>query len=73
MKRQEKEVLHQESLVRLRERLAEEEKKLTETLIKLKQGQLKDVHAAKKIRKRIAVIKTIIREKELIKEAQNGQ
>lgn len=62
--------LHSLSLKELQAKLRELQSQLVETRLKLAQHQLKDVHAAFKLRKEIARVKTIIREKELKGEKQ---
>ncbi len=56
------------TLPALHQKLAELEKELVQTRLKFKRGDLTNVRACKNIRYQIAVIKTIMREKELLKQ-----
>ncbi|MCD6225542.1 50S ribosomal protein L29 [bacterium] len=65
MKKKEKQELHQKSIAELRKILGEKSKELVKARVEKEQGKKKDVKIVAKIRDEIAVIKTIIREKEL--------
>lgn len=53
--------------------LAEKRKKLVKTRLDLKLKKIKNVHQSKFIRKKIARILTIIREKKLMEEEKKNQ
>lgn len=57
--------LADKSMAELKQLLKKAQEKWVELRMDLKIGKLKDVHVAKKKRKEIARIKTLIREKEL--------
>jgi len=67
MKRKEKQEFHQKNL----EELKQEIKKINEELVKLKMekqvGKLKNVRLLKQKKNQLAILKTILREKELAK------
>lgn len=63
MKQQEKEKMRAKSEEELQPELAKREKSLLEAKFELGQGQLENVHLPNKLRKEIAVIKTIMTEK----------
>lgn len=70
MKKTIKQQLRQKSARELRTDLSKKEKELVEANFKLAQGQSKDVHVVKKVRTEIAVIKTILTEKEKDKKEE---
>ncbi len=63
MKREEKEKMRAKSKEELQHKLEEKKKKLVEAKFKLSQGQLENLHLPSKLRKGIAVVKTIMTEK----------
>ena len=65
MKQQELVKHHHMTIPELKLAVAQIEKNLIETTLKIRLGQEKNVHLAKNIRQEIAQIKTIIRHKEL--------
>lgn len=65
MKKQELEKLRQESIKALRKALQEKQEAKFKAKLELKTGQLKNVEKVKNLRKEIAQIATLIREKEL--------
>jgi len=65
MKKTEKEALRAKSSLELAKECQKREKELVMARLQKSQGKLKDVKILAKIRDKIAVIKTIIREKEL--------
>lgn len=64
--------LHQKSIAELRALLAEKRKELVKTRFDLASKKIKDVHKGKFIRKEIARVLTIVREKELMSEEKEG-
>lgn len=68
MKKKEKQQLHTQSLADLTKLIAETEKKLKEAERDIVSKPTKDVHSRKKFRERLAILRTIAREKELTHE-----
>ncbi len=64
MKKKEKENLVQKNVSELKQGLDEAEKALIEAKFKLSKGQLQNVRLPRKLRNKIAFIKTIISQKE---------
>ena len=56
----------------LQKKVSELKKKLVITKLKIKKGELKNVRAAKNLRRDIAVILTIIREKQILAQLQQA-
>ncbi len=74
MKQQDKEKLQAKSVEELQAEAEKKKKELTEAKFKLSQGKLGNVHLPSKLRKEIAVIKTIMTEKQLdSKEGNNNE
>jgi len=65
MKAKDKQLLHSQTLVQLQTDLAEAQKSLVDLRLKLKTNQLKDTSQLKKTRHQIAVLKTIIQQKQI--------
>lgn len=63
MKSKDKAQLHQSTVSQLQAKLGELETQLVETRLKLAADRIKDVHAPAKIRRQIAIIKTILTQK----------
>ena len=68
MKKKEKESLRAKNSLELAKECRKKEKELVMARLQKAQGKLKDVKTLAKIRDKIAVIKTIIREKQLKEE-----
>ncbi len=68
MKRNDLVELRKLNLASLQKRLSELQKELVLTKLKIKRGELANLRAAKNLRRTIAVIKTIMTEKQLIKK-----
>lgn len=68
MKKKEKKQLHAMSVVELKKKITETEGAMTKELRDKETKQTKDVRGIKKMRQRIAIMKTIVRQKELIHE-----
>lgn len=66
MKTKEKKQLHAMSGAELKKKITESEVAMTKELRDKGTKQIKDVHGVKKMRQRIAIMKTIIRQKELL-------
>lgn len=64
MNKQDKQKLRAKSVPELQQELEKRTKRLVEAKFKLSQGQLENVHLPNKLRKEIAVIKTIMSEKD---------
>ncbi len=64
MKLKDKQLLSQESLKELINKLSSLEQELVETRFKVRTGKLKDVHVPIKKRREIAMIKTLITKQE---------
>lgn len=64
MKQQDKAKLRAKSVEELQAEVNKKKKKLTEAKFKLSQGKLNNLHLPNKLRKEIAVIKTIMTEKQ---------
>lgn len=62
--------LHQKKIDELRNLAAEVQKELTRAKLEVQANRLEDTTKPYRLRKKLARIKTIIREKELIQEAQ---
>jgi ribosomal protein L29 len=69
MKAKDKQLLHTKSITQLQADLVETQKNLAELQLKLKANQLKDTTQLKKTRHQLAVLKTIIHQKQLQPEA----
>ncbi len=67
MKRNDLVELRKLNIASLQKRLSELQKELVLTRLKLKRGELTNVRAVKQLRKNIAVLKTLITEKKLLK------
>jgi len=61
--------LRQEKEKKLSELLSSKEEELTRARLELATGKLKDVHKLTSLRREVARLKTILREKEMIKQA----
>jgi ribosomal protein L29 len=72
MKSQEIEKLRAKTVQELQAEVAKRQKKLVEAKFKLSQGKLNNVHLPNKLRKEIAVIKTIMTEKQSDKKEENN-
>lgn len=68
MKKKEKQQLHAQSLADLTKKATEIEKKLKEAIRDRVAKPTKDVHAIKKMREELAIVKTLARQKELAHE-----
>jgi ribosomal protein L29 len=66
MKKKDKKPMFEKTIDKLNEQLKAAKKDFVSLLMKQKIGKLKDVHLPRKKRKEIALIRTIIRQKELI-------
>ena len=71
MKKEEKERLRKKTVAQLLSLLEKKQKELVEAKIKLAQAQLKNVHLPRRLRHEIAIIKTILGEKQ--KKGNNGK
>ncbi|MBU0619407.1 50S ribosomal protein L29 [Patescibacteria group bacterium] len=67
MKSKELKELHQQTLIQLQQSLKQAQAELFKARIAKATKKIKDNQVAKRIRKKIKIIKTIIREKELVK------
>jgi ribosomal protein L29 len=67
-----KKELREQNLEQLKETLEERVSEFEKNYLEMRTGQEQDLHAPRKLRKEIAVIKTIIKEKELNK-LNNGK
>lgn len=65
MKKKEKQQLHAQNLSDVTKLIAEAEKKIREAARDRFTKPAKDVHVIKKLRKRLATLRTVAREKEL--------
>jgi len=65
MKKKEKQELHQKTIDQLQKEVAKAEKELAKLRLELKAGKVKNVRSLMNQRHRLAVLKTILREKEL--------
>lgn len=65
MKKKERKILHKQNLKELNESLKKTQLELVKARMEKATAKVKDVYKITKIRKKIAVIKTIIREREL--------
>ena len=68
MKKKEKTQLSALSIVELKKKIIETEEAMTKELRDKETKQTKDVRGIKKMRQRIAIMKTIVRQKEVIHE-----
>jgi len=69
MKIKEKQALREKTAAQLEKLVEAETKKLVESRIKMAKRQLKNTRQPARIKNKIAVIKTLIREKQLEREA----
>ena len=67
--RKKSEDLHQKKITELKSLLAQKRKELVKNKFDLKLKKLKNVHQVKFVRKEMARILTVMREKELMKES----
>lgn len=65
MKKKEKQELHQKTTVQLQREVAKAEKALAKLKLELKAGKVKNVRGLMNQRHHLAILKTILREKEL--------
>lgn len=65
MKKKEKQTLHQKTIAQLQKEVAKAEKELAKLRLELKAGKVKNVCSLMSQRHRLAVLKTILKEKEL--------
>jgi large subunit ribosomal protein L29 len=65
MKVKDKQLFHSQTLVQLQTDLAEAQKNLVDLRLKLRTNQLKNTSQLKKTRHQIAVLKTIIEQKQI--------
>ena len=65
MKQKDKEKLHQQTIIQLKEEIKKTEKALAKTRLELKAGRLKNTRQLMNQRRQLAVLKTILKEKEL--------
>ena len=65
MKIKAKQELHQKTIIQLQKEVAKTEKELAKLRLELKAGKVKNVRGLMNQRHRLAVLKTILREKEL--------
>lgn len=72
MKAKDKQLLHTKNITQLQADLVETQKNLAELQLKLKANQLKDTTQLKKTRHQLAVLKTIIHQKQLQPEADQS-
>jgi len=72
MKTKDKQSLHAKNITQLQADLVETQKNLAELQLKLKANQLKDTTQLKKTRHQLAVLKTIIHQKQLQSEADQS-
>ncbi len=70
MNKSEIQELHQKKIEELEQLLQEVQKELAKARLEVEANRLEDTAKPYRLRKKLARIKTIIREKELIKEAQ---
>lgn len=70
MKKSEIQALHQKTMVELRQLMEEVKKELTKAKLELQANRLEDTSKPYHLRKKLARIKTILREKELAEEAK---
>lgn len=70
MNKSEIQELHQKKIGELEQLLQEVQKELTKARLEVGANKLEDTAKPYRLRKKMARIKTIIREKELVKEAQ---
>ncbi len=68
MKTKEKKQVHAMSAAELKKKIAEAEAAMTKELRDKGTKQIKDIRGVKKMRQRIAIMKTIVRQKELTHE-----
>jgi ribosomal protein L29 len=73
MKKQERQKLHRQKKNQLENRLKKTQEEAVAIRMKKGVGKQKDVHAYKKKRKEIAIIATIIREKNLLEKVKKGE
>ncbi|HUV42702.1 MAG TPA: 50S ribosomal protein L29 [Patescibacteria group bacterium] len=67
MKDKEKQELHQKTIAQLQKEIIKVEEKLTKLRLELRAGKLKNTRQLMNQRHHLAVLKTILREKELTK------
>lgn len=72
MKKQDKNKLRDLKITALQERLRKRKAEAVKLRVKQAAGKVKDLHEYKKTRKEIAVIKTIIKEKQLQERSSEG-
>lgn len=65
MKKKEKQELHQKTISQLQKEVIKAEKDLTKLKLELRAGKVKNVRGLMDQRHRLAILKTILREKEL--------
>jgi len=65
MKKKAKQELHQKTITQLQKEVAKTEKELAKLKLELKAGKVKNVRSLMAQRHRLAVLKTILKEKEL--------
>jgi ribosomal protein L29 len=65
MKKKEKQELHEKTVTQLQKEVEKTENRLAKLRLELRAGKLKNVRQLMNQRHRLAVLKTIIREKEL--------
>lgn len=65
MKKKEKQELHQKTTAQLQKEVAKAEKTLAKLRLELKAGKVKNVRGLMNQRYHLAILKTILREKEL--------
>lgn len=68
MKKKEKEQMRAASITDLQKQVAALEKTITDKMRDRVTKQVKNVHEIKELRKKVAIVKTIIRQKELVNE-----
>lgn len=65
MKKKEKQELHEKTFVQLQKEVVKAEKELAKLRLELRAGKMKNVRQLMNQRHRLAVLKTIMKEKEL--------
>lgn len=66
MKKKEKQELHQKTISQLQKEVIKAEKEIAKLRLELRAGKVKNVRGLMNQRQRLAVLKTILREKELV-------
>lgn len=73
MKRNDIKALHDKTPAELQQQLAELQTRLGQAKLELKVGKLEDVRLPSKLRDDIARVKTVLRQQELVAQAQKPQ